>query len=234
MAGVPFIFGNATTSIPLTNLDANFNTGVTIGNTTVGLGNTVTTLGNVTLTNATLPGATGITQIANGTSNVSISSSGGNINVVTAGTIATFPAATGTVMVSGNIPTFQAYVASTQAITGGVWTKLALTGKEWDTSSAFDAVTNYRYTPLVAGYYQVNASCPSVGTASGANNIAIYKNGSLYKVNALATNGLPSISCMFNLNGSTDYLECYVNYGASQNISASGNNFMSACLVRAA
>ena len=57
MAGVPFIFGNATTSIPLTNLDANFNTGVTIGNTTVGLGNTVTTLGNVTLTNATVSSA---------------------------------------------------------------------------------------------------------------------------------------------------------------------------------
>ena len=54
MAGVPFIFGNATTSIPLSNLDANFNTGLTIGNTTVGLGNTVTTLGNVTLTNATI------------------------------------------------------------------------------------------------------------------------------------------------------------------------------------
>jgi len=54
MAGVPFIFGNATTSIPLSNLDANFNTGLTIGNTTVGLGNTVTTLGNVTLNNATV------------------------------------------------------------------------------------------------------------------------------------------------------------------------------------
>ena len=62
MAGVPFIFGNATTSIPLSNLDANFNTGLTIGNTTVGLGNTVTTLGNVTLNNVT---------INSGTSNVS-------------------------------------------------------------------------------------------------------------------------------------------------------------------
>ena len=57
MAGVPFVFGNATTSIPLSNLDANFNTGLTIGNTTVGLGNTVTTLGNVTLTNATVSSA---------------------------------------------------------------------------------------------------------------------------------------------------------------------------------
>ena len=129
-------------------------------------------------------------------------------------------------------PTFQAYVNATQAITGGVWTKLALTAKEWDTSSAFDSVTNYRFVPLVAGYYQVNASCPSAATATGANNIAIYKNGSAYKTNALSTYGLPSISCMVSLNGSTDYIECYINYGASQNISASGNNFMSACFVR--
>jgi hypothetical protein len=54
MAGVPNIFGNATTAIPLTQLDANFNTGLTIGNTTVGLGNTVTSLGNVTLANVTV------------------------------------------------------------------------------------------------------------------------------------------------------------------------------------
>ena len=61
--GVPNVFGSATTSIPLSQLDQNFNTGLTIGNTTVGLGNTVTTLGNVTLTNV---------NIASGTNNVTI------------------------------------------------------------------------------------------------------------------------------------------------------------------
>ena len=83
MAGVPFIFGNATTSIPLSNLDADFNTGLTIGNTTVGLGNTVTTLGNVTLTNVNIVSGTVLVSnsIVNGTSNVVIASSGGNINV---------------------------------------------------------------------------------------------------------------------------------------------------------
>ena len=73
MAGVPFIFGNATTSIPLTNLDANFNTGVTIGNTTVGLGNTVTTLGNVTLNNVT---------ITSGSINAAVTQSGFTANAV--------------------------------------------------------------------------------------------------------------------------------------------------------
>ena len=75
MAGVPYVFGNATTSIPLTNLDANFNTGLTIGNTTVGLGNTVTTLGNVTIANATTISAAG---------NVFLATSSGNVGIGTA------------------------------------------------------------------------------------------------------------------------------------------------------
>jgi hypothetical protein len=49
---VPNIFANATTSIPLSQLDTNFATAITLGNTAVYLGNTTTTLGNVTFTNA--------------------------------------------------------------------------------------------------------------------------------------------------------------------------------------
>ena len=51
MAGVPYIFGNATTAIPLTNLDADFNTTATLGNAAIGLGNTTTTVGNLNLGN---------------------------------------------------------------------------------------------------------------------------------------------------------------------------------------
>jgi len=51
---VPYTFGTATTSIPLSNLDANFNTPITLGNTSIYLGNTTTTIGNLTLTNATI------------------------------------------------------------------------------------------------------------------------------------------------------------------------------------
>jgi hypothetical protein len=69
---VPYVFGNATTSIPLSNLDANFNTPVTIGNTTVGLGNTVTTVGNLTLTNVTL--SSGTSNITLGNTAVTIGS----------------------------------------------------------------------------------------------------------------------------------------------------------------
>ena len=51
---VPNTFANATTSIPLSQLDNNFATPVTIGNTAVQLGNTVTTLNNMTLANVTI------------------------------------------------------------------------------------------------------------------------------------------------------------------------------------
>ena len=65
MSGVPNVFGSATSSIPLSQLDVNFNTPVTIGNTTVGLGNTTITL--VGLTNVS-------TTVVN-TSNVSANTS---------------------------------------------------------------------------------------------------------------------------------------------------------------
>ena len=58
MSGVPYTFGTATTSIPLSNLDSNFVTPVTIGNASVALGNTISTIGNLTLNNVTINGGT--------------------------------------------------------------------------------------------------------------------------------------------------------------------------------
>ena len=85
MAGVPFIFGNATTSIPLTNLDADFNTGLTIGNTTVGLGNTVTTLGNVTLNNVNFGGVANAVIYTNSGGNVTSNASVFSVNAGSVG-----------------------------------------------------------------------------------------------------------------------------------------------------
>ena len=125
MAGVPYVFGNATTSIPLTNLDANFNTGLTIGNTTVGLGNTVTTLGNVTIANATTISAAG---------NVFLATSSGSVGIGT-----TSPAANLDVSSSG------ATIASisTTGVSPGVGLKLigaTATYKNWLIGSSY-AVT---------------------------------------------------------------------------------------------
>jgi hypothetical protein len=72
MSGVPYTFGTATTSIPLSNLDSNFVTPVTIGNASVALGNTITAIGNLTLNNVT---------INSGTSNISANITLGNTTI---------------------------------------------------------------------------------------------------------------------------------------------------------
>jgi hypothetical protein len=66
---VPYTFGSATTSIPLSQLDSNFATTITLGNTAIQLGNTVTTLNNMTLGNVTISSGTSSlqTNVANAT-----------------------------------------------------------------------------------------------------------------------------------------------------------------------
>ena len=81
---VPYTFGTATAAIPLTQLDSNFATAITIGNTAVYLGNTTTSIGNLSLANVTITsvstpitpaqGGTGLTT-STGTTNVVLSNS---------------------------------------------------------------------------------------------------------------------------------------------------------------
>ena len=68
---VPYSFGAATSAIPLSQLDSNFNTPITLGNTAIQLGNTVTTLNNMTLANVTISsGNVTITNVSVTTANV--------------------------------------------------------------------------------------------------------------------------------------------------------------------
>jgi hypothetical protein len=77
MSGVPYIFANATTSIPLSELDSNFATPVTIGTTTVGLGNTVTTLAGLSNVSSTVIGSTGALSLqSSSTTNATLDANG--------------------------------------------------------------------------------------------------------------------------------------------------------------
>jgi hypothetical protein len=149
---------------------------------------------------------------------------------------ASLPDATGTVMVSGNMPAFSAYASANQSLSNGTWTKMQLNNKTFDTASCFDQTTNYRYTPNVSGYYQISFS---FAPASPTNAVCgVYKNGSIYVVGSQTNNTqISSGSVLIYMNGSTDYLELYgVQYsGGSMNTSASSTNiFMTGFLARAA
>jgi hypothetical protein len=155
---------------------------------------------------------------------------------------ATLPAATGTVMVSGNMPAFSAYQSTLQSMTTGAYTKIQLQTKEFDTANCFDNTTNYRFTPNVAGYYQVNGTLNMNLLSAGIFLVTIYKNGSEFKRGVqgtqAASNTLSSVvSALIYMNGTTDYIEMYgyQNSGSSINtVIAASQTYFQASMVRSA
>ena len=149
-------------------------------------------------------------------------------------TVLDLPAASGTVMVSGNMPTFSAYQSSAQTLSSATFTKLQFQTEEWDTANCFDNTTNYRFTPNVAGYYLVTGSM-TLGDTNSNNFVAIYKNGSVNRFGSQNTVDRSQISAYVYLNGTTDYIELYGRVVTGQVLDASSTNtWFQATLVRAA
>lgn len=129
---------------------------------------------------------------------------------------ATLPAATGTVMVSGNMPAFSVYMTGNQSVSNNTVTKATMNTEEFDTANCFDSTTNYRFTPTVAGYYQLNAALYLTNSSGNISvpNVYIYKNGSQYKrgsfqIGSSNSDSVSVISTLVYANGSTDYFEVW-------------------------
>ena len=96
---VPNTFATATSAIPLSQLDANFATAVTLGNTAVYLGNTTSTLGNLTTTNITVTDyVESVVAIGSVTSSSTLALTNGTVQTatLTASTACTFTMPTAT------------------------------------------------------------------------------------------------------------------------------------------
>jgi hypothetical protein len=173
------------------------------------------------------------------------SSGGGSITIAEPATASNFtqtlPSASGTVMVSGNMPAFSAYNSSATTVANATFTKIAFQTEEFDTANAFDSTTNYRFTPQVAGYYQISSTI-SLNNASGNFLIDLYKNGSEFKRGSaiLQVTGIGSYassSWLVYLNGSTDYLEIYGYQTSGSSLATTtgaANTYFSGVLVRSA
>jgi len=173
------------------------------------------------------------------------SSGGGQITIQEPATAsnftATMPAATGTVAVSGNQPSFSATRTTNQSFSANTWTKLQFDTENWDTASCYDNATNYRFTPTVAGYYMVNLCCDMSFTgAATVAGIGINKNGSYFSYVPVfygtMSSGLGfSSSWQIYFNGSTDYIEAMIySNGASPSVIGGTGNLFSGVLVRTA
>jgi hypothetical protein len=176
-----------------------------------------------------------MTTIINGSSpSVTFSDGTTQSTAFTTGAVTQSTIATG---VAGTGPAFSAYQSSAQTLTANAITKLQFQTKEFDTANAFDSTTNYRFTPQVAGYYQVNGAFSATANRT-YSVIYLYKNGSNFKsvVSGNSTTGQgTSISTLIYLNGSTDYIEIYALNGVTQNITNSQQEtWFQASMVRAA
>lgn len=130
---------------------------------------------------------------------------------------------------------FSAVSDADQSLTTGVATKLLFQSELLDANASYDT-TNSRYTPKIAGYYQVNAQMYLGNTAAALAQVQIRKNGAFVQearglVNASFAMTI-SISGLVFLNGTTDYLEIYgqQNTGANLNV-ITPNTVFSAALV---
>jgi hypothetical protein len=163
-------------------------------------------------------------------------------------TVLTLPATSGTLLTSVsfasilpssiNGPAFSAYLGSNQTVTQSVNTKLQINTEEFDTNSNYDTA-NYRFTPTVAGYYQVNGAAAITTIGQTYNQVSIYKNGSEYKrgtISSASGTYHVSISTLVYLNGSTDYIELYGQTTGATPVFAAGivATYFQAVMIRSA
>jgi hypothetical protein len=134
-------------------------------------------------------------------------------------------------------PAFRAIPSTTQAVTSGVYTKVNFGTETFDTNSNF---ASSRFTPTVAGYYQINASIYSVSTAAASYIwVLIYKNGALDTPGNLnfpvsSVDGVSVASTLIYLNGSTDYVEIYTYLAGTSPVVQSTSTIFSGAMVRSA
>jgi len=138
-------------------------------------------------------------------------------------TTLTLPASTGTVMVNG--PAFSAYANAATSLTNGAFTKISFQVEDYDTNNNF---ASSRFTPTVAGYYQVNAATSIAAGTTAELSMAVYKNGSGHKQGSdfitAGTQYSQTISTLVYCNGSTDYIEIYVYIAAASKSTGTGDN----------
>lgn len=120
----------------------------------------------------------------------------------------------------GAAPAFAAArITSVQTISTGVETKVEFNTdtetEDFDTTSDYDPVTNFRFTPSESGIYFLTSTIRWVSFVdAGVGRISIFKNGSVIRRGELIPPGGTSFGChvsaLVEANGTTDFFEVFV------------------------
>jgi hypothetical protein len=177
------------------------------------------------------------------------STGGGQITIQEPATASNFtqtlPTATGTVMVSGAMPAFNASMTNTQAIGAATFTNVAFNTEVFDTANCFNntgstvgGIPAYAFLPNVAGYYQVSTAIYNQ-TANQLYVLRLYKNNTpLYELCRATATSAPTINgtTLVYLNGTTDYIQIYFFCSAATTVGVGDGSlvWVSASMARAA
>lgn len=158
---------------------------------------------------------------SNGTTVATLNSSGVNAGIQLA---------------SNTAPAFSAFNSVATALSAGTTTKVLFATEEFDTNNNF---ASSRFTPTVAGYYQLNAS-----VFVSANNAILLTIISQSTGNAKSGNAVniatPSQQCsvvstIMYFNGSTDFAEVFAFSGSAVNtLNAAQYTYFQGALIRSA
>tara|TARA_B100000945_G_scaffold321179_1_gene334297 strand:+ start:4724 stop:5704 length:981 start_codon:yes stop_codon:yes gene_type:complete len=127
----------------------------------------------------------------------------------------------------GNAPAFFAHLSASQTLTNNTRNKLQCNTEILDSGGQYDNSSNYRFTPTTAGKYYVFANSDLASAGQGTVNWIlneIFKNGTSSGIRAYgyidfrnnpANGGNTFAAGVFDMNGSSDYVEFYSYPGLS-------------------
>lgn len=122
--------------------------------------------------------------------------------------------------ISVDNPAFKAFLSEDQdGLSSSVDTKVNFDAIEYDVGGYYDNTTNYRYTPLIAGYYHIvfSASCGETNNDIDDFILNIVKNDIFHTQSRIHLTGVTNddlfassihSSEIIHMNGTTDYLHC--------------------------
>ena len=147
--------------------------------------------------------------------------SAANLTAIPAANITgTLPAISGAnltgISAADNTPAFEVYMSANMTGVAAVYTKMVFDSEEFDTDSAFDSTTNYRFTVPAGegGKYVFHANLYTSGLGGDAidySQIHVYKNGANIAHNYQHVGGHSdgnNVSVILDLVA-TDYIEFY-------------------------
>jgi hypothetical protein len=158
-----------------------------------------------------------------------------NAPAVAGTTTLTLPTTTSTLAING--PAFSAYANAATSLTNGAFTKISFQVEDYDTNNNF---ASSRFTPTVAGYYQISAASNVSGGTTAELSIAVYKNGAGHRQGSdFITAGsqyAQSISTLVYCNGTTDYIEIYLYIATAGKSTGTGDNtvWFNGAMIRSA